>query len=1060
MRGSRLLALSLGVASFTGVACEKRIERPVEPRLTGGDFAYARCRTDWQALDLIPDAMCADRPRKLPLVTAGPAPAPVRGSAKPSGSAGLTRKELLAILQSGELRFLDQGVRTLEDAAAATPRDARLWNDLAVVYLVRAERRDDPRDLAWALSAAERALREDGALVEARFNRALALERLFLTEARQAWEEVRSAEPDSDWAREAEEHLAELDRLAHESSWDDHRERLERAALAGDTGQVEAIVRQFRKAAREHGELTLLGEWANALDQGDAGRAADRLRIARIIGAALIRLNGDRLLGDAVAAIDRASASGQVGRLRILVEGHLAFRDGHALYDQRGNMSVAAEKLAQAREALTRAGSPFAARAAFFLLCCDYFAGNYQRAFEGFERLAGEEPARSSPGLLGHALWMQALCRSTQSDLASAVDLQERALAVYRRAGERENVTVNMALLSEILRLLGQGREAWEHAYRALRDASQVHDLNLRSLIFWVAADAALRDGTPEAALALQREVVLHASRANPLRHVEALTWMGWIEAQAGRRAAALEVLRQAETELQTLDDPVQRQRREANLAVVEAALIKAEEPRRAISLLTSALTVYQAEENHIFALKALRERARAYRLAGDDARAEDDLWAGTAEYERLGANLRSEAARLAHLEELDEVFDEMISLQAERDPALGFAFADRARTRVLPGSVSRLWMPDPAARSRLLAAALQPLPLDEIRRQLPPGVSLVQLAVLPDRVLLWRLRRDRKTLDFFSQPIPRERLEELVTRFRLFDRASWEDASEELYDLLVRPWRAGVGEEERLVFVPDKVLHLVPFAALRDRETGSFLVEDHTIVIAPSATLYVNALGRQAGTTRAGLGRGLSVGDPAIDTGRFQTLLPLPGAAAEADRLAARTGAARLVGASATRSAFLAEAARAAWIHFAGHAVVDPRNPLLSSLILAPDGRGDSGLLTAREIYGLDLGGTHLVVLAACNSGREYVPGSEGVTSLARAFLAAGVPSVVASLRDVEDETTSRLFDAFHLNLRNGADPASALRAAQLVLLESGDEASRSPAAWAVFETIGASAR
>jgi CHAT domain-containing protein/tetratricopeptide (TPR) repeat protein len=1060
MRGSRLLALSLGLASFTGVACEKKVERPVEPRLTGGDFTYARCRTDWQAPDLVPDAVCADRPRELQLTAAGSAPIPVRGSAKPSGSADLAHRELLAVLRSGDPRFLDRAVRDLEDDTGAAPREARFWNDLAAVYLVRAERRDDPRDLVRALRAAERAVREDGALVEARFNRALALERLFLTEARQAWEEVWSAEPDSDWAREAQDHLAELDRLAEESSWDVHRERLERAARAGDAGQVVAIVRQFRQEAREHGELTLLGEWAKALDQGDAGRAADRLRVARAIGAALLRVNGDRLLGDAVVAIDRASASGQVGRLRTLVEGHLAFRDGHALYHQRGNMSVAAEKLVQAREALTRAGSPFAARAAFFLLCCDYFAGNYQRAFEGFERLAGEKPARSSPGLLGHALWMQGLCRSTLGDLAPAMDLQERSLAVYRRAGEKENAAVGMVLLSETLLLLGQGREAWEHAYRALRDASRVRNLNYRSLIFWVAADAALRDGAPEAALALQQEVVLHASQTTRLRHVEALTWLGWMQAHAGRRARALEALRQAEAELRGLDDPVQRQRREANLALVEATLIQEEEPRRAISLLTSALTIYQVEENHIFALRALRARARAHRQAGDDARAEADLWAGIAEYERLGANLGSETIRLAHLEETGEIFDEMISLQAERDPALGFAFADRARTRVLPGSASRLWTPDPAERSRLLAAALQPLPLDEIRRRLPPGVSLVQLAVLGDRVLLWRLRGDAKTLDFFSQSIPRERLEELVERFRRFELASWENASEELYDLLVRPWRAGVGEGERLVFVPDKVLHLVPFAALRDRETGSFLVEDHTIVIAPSATLYVNALGRQAGRTRAGLGRGLAVGDPAIDTGRFQTLLPLPGAAAEADRLAARTGAARLVGAAATRPVFLAEAGRAEWIHFAGHAVVDPRNPLLSSLILAPDGRGDSGLLTAREIYGLDLGGTRLVVLAACDSGREYVPGSEGVTSLARAFLAAGVPSVVASLRDVEDETTSRLFDAFHHNLRAGADPASALRAAQLALLASGDEASRSPAAWAVFETIGASAR
>jgi CHAT domain-containing protein len=1062
MKGPQLLALSLGLVGFTGVACENSIERPVEPRLTGS-FSYAPCRTDAEAPDLVPDAVCAEQSRRKDGKAKEPDLAPLRGGEEPSGSPAALREQGIRLMLAAEdLRALDRGVGILESAAAAEPGNARLWSDLAAAYLVRAQRGDDPRYLLRGLSTAERALRVDGSLPEALFNRALALESLFLTAAtRDAWRDYLGSDPGSDWAVEAQERLRARDRQqAVSDAPADILERLEKAAQTGDTAQVNAIVGSFRQMTREYAEQKVLGEWAEALAQGDPGRASRWLGIARILGETLVRVNGDRLIQDSVAMIDRISAQGNPGPLQSLIEGHRAFRDGYALYKGR-KTQPAAEKLEAAREALTRAGSPFAARAVFYLACCDYFARRYGKAFEDLERLTQALAGKSYPGLLGHTLWMQGLCASVDGRLAQGVELYERALAVYRRAGEKENVAACESLLAQTLGLLGHGRRAWEHGYRALRVAPQVRDPGIRSMIFMIAADSALADGAAEAALALQREAVLQASPASPLRRAETLTWLGWMEARAGSRERALGALRQAREQLREVEDSGQRQRREADIAGVEGTLVLAAEPRRAIALLSSALAAYQKEENHVFSLRMLLARARAERLAGEETLAEEDLRAGLAEYERLGANLPAEDVRLAHLEEMDEVFDEMIALQAERDPALAFAYADRARTRVLPGSASKLWTGDRAEASRLMAAEPEPLSLDEIRRRLPLGVSLVQFSVLPDRVLIWRIRRDG-SLDFFERHIRREELEERVLRLRRLSRSksgAWEAASRELFDLLVRPWLSQAGKDERLVFIPDKVLHLVPFAALQDRSTAHFLVQDHTIAVAPSATLYINAWERQRGTAWGNLSRGLVVGDPAVDRDLFPNLLPLPGAAAEAARLAALTGAVQLVGPAADRPAFLAEADRAEWIHLAGHAVIDPRNPLLSHLVLAPAGGGDPGMLTAREIYTLHLEDTRIVVLAACDTVRHYVPGSEGVTSLARAFHAAGVPTVVASLRAVDDTSTARLFDAFHSNLRAGDDPASALRNAQLSLLRSGDEADRSPAAWGMFEVIGASA-
>jgi CHAT domain-containing protein len=524
-------------------------------------------------------------------------------------------------------------------------------------------------------------------------------------------------------------------------------------------------------------------------------------------------------------------------------------------------------------------------------------------------------------------------------------------------------------------------------------------------------------------------------------------------------RAEALRDLQEARRLMEPLGSSGQLPVRRADTAMIEGSLLLREDPRRAISLLTSALAVYQEQKVPVLVLPALLARARARELAGDETGTEQDLREGLETYESLGKSLSGQSLRLAFLSTTSEVFDQMIAWQAKRDPDLAFAYADRALTRVLPGSASRLWLEDAAEKDRLLAAEPQPLPLREILPQLPADTTLVQFAVLPDRVLIWRLRREGSAL--YQQPIPRDALEQSVAKLQRSGRhetAAWRKSSAELFDLLVRPWLSGEKKGQRLVFVPDKVLHRVAFATLYDAAAGRFLIEDHTIACAPSATLYVNALARQRRLGKA-LGKGLVVGEPALDLEHFPTLLPLRAAAEEARRLVKLSGAVLLLEKDADKSSFLNAATHADWIHFAGHAVIDPRNLLLSKLMLAPGRDGDPGWLTAREIYSLKLDGTRLVVLAACDTGNEYVPGSDGETSLARAFLAAGVPTVVATLRDVDDETTARLFEEFHQRMLAGADPADALRDAQLAMLRSGREADRSPAAWGPFEVIGASA-
>jgi len=113
-----------------------------------------------------------------------------------------------------------------------------------------------------------------------------------------------------------------------------------------------------------------------------------------------------------------------------------------------------------------------------------------------------------------------------------------------------------------------------------------------------------------------------------------------------------------------------------------------------------------------------------------------------------------------------------------------------------------------------------------------------------------------------------------------------------------------------------------------------------------------------------------------------------------------------------------------------------------------------EDGLLTGLEASLLNLQGTELVILSACDSGTGEVKIGEGVMSLRRAFRIAGAESVLASHWPVNDKATSRLMTEFMRRWRAGEPRAQAWREAQLELLRSKDFSN--PYFWAAFTLTG----
>ncbi|HYC60320.1 MAG TPA: CHAT domain-containing protein [Thermoanaerobaculia bacterium] len=1015
-----VVALCIAVCTFATFCTQKDTEpakvwpRTVQPRLTGA--------ADWQECRAVP--MSGDRfveQFRCAVVKVAPA-------------------DCDAIIETHEqaLGLLTLHPPCTDAALSALERFARVdpnaMSDVVAAYIVRAQRQDRPSDLLRALEASDHAIAAAPQSPAAHFNRALAQEALgFNDDAIASWNAV-IAKDRTQWAREARE----------------HRDRLTRARAADGAAQWARVrsvndalplVEPFPSAA-----LKYLEEQALGLPQASI--------LARAISA---RLGGDPYAVELVDSFANA----------LVQKGYRAYRNGS--YEEAAAL-------------LERGGSPLALRARLsHITAVSYAPGGRDRAIAMLAPLEREARERGYRHLLVRIQWMRAFALAIQGRHLESLTEYEQATEEASRLRDGEALVALQSRMIGGFRVAGQHELAWRSVFPGWRYASSIVEARERLMLLGESAEVATELGYPRIALRYLDVIVALHQRAlaaippEDLAGIAALHRNLAIALRLRARTALLVDRRDAASadlaesirlldKTDNRDQNVLRSLRGRAEEVLGQSLL-ATDANGAAAAFSRSLD-FATDDYRTFRASLFVQRAQANQRAGKRAEAERDLRLGLEELQKeetriLQGRTRGEHEELwsAYFARFRQPYELLVgTLIDDGRAAEAFSFAERARAFELMDLVR------PYARDAFPSVDGR-VDLHRVQRELPAGTFLLEYMVLEDRTYTWVISRD--SFRIITQRANRDDIERwsaaLQEAARQRDEKAFEAGLYAPYDQLIAAPLAAIaglpnGRRPRLVFIPDGAMHGLPFSALRLSAKSRYLIQDHPVAVAGSATLYVFSLHRDRELAR---NRSiLIVGDPAFsdDLVVAHGLERLPRAQGEAERIRDlyKKDAETLIGDQATPARFLSRARVSGIVHVAAHAISNADAPTQSLLLLA-ESEEHAGTLDAKDLLTqLKLHETRLVALSACSSAGGLPVGPEGVAPLVRPLLAAGVPAVIGSLWDVEDATAEELMVSFHRHYRQGSDAAVALQAAQTELLGHRNPGLRSVFAWAAFQVVG----
>ena len=412
------------------------------------------------------------------------------------------------------------------------------------------------------------------------------------------------------------------------------------------------------------------------------------------------------------------------------------------------------------------------------------------------------------------------------------------------------------------------------------------------------------------------------------------------------------------------------------------------------------------------------------------------------------------------------------------------------------------------SARSSDFRVLSKPITVEQVQKSIPPGAVLLEFVLYqpfkvrlnkpwdPPRYAVYVLQRDG-TLNWSdlgeAAPIDSD-VETFRAALRDPARGDVKAIGRALDEKIMRPVRTLIGPTKQLFIAPDDILNLIPFAALVD-ERNKYLIENYSISYMTSGRdllrLESSSRAFTVPTILANPSYDLK-NKVSLESGNRRSLdftaltyPPLPGTMEEAAAIKTQLHEAQLLVQEQATEAAVKRLQSPRILHIATHGffLADQsedagpgdfrqlvkatdtnarplENPLLrSGLVLAgvkqrSSGGTEDGVLTALETAGLNLSGTQLVILSACETGLGDVANGEGVYGLRRSLVLAGSQTQVISLWKVSDRATRDLMTNYYRRLKNSEGRAEAFRQVQLEMLHGASYTH--PYFWASFILSG----
>ncbi len=355
-------------------------------------------------------------------------------------------------------------------------------------------------------------------------------------------------------------------------------------------------------------------------------------------------------------------------------------------------------------------------------------------------------------------------------------------------------------------------------------------------------------------------------------------------------------------------------------------------------------------------------------------------------------------------------------------------------------------------------AIQIDPLDLKASRNRMEEGDVIVQYIPMPKKLYIQLISKGKSGI--YEVNINREELIDSINvissdlayqsenlRAGDLNSVSYEPLSKErfndllsyLYERLLRPVEISLEDYENVYIAPVSSLNYIPFAALIDKESErkkTYAIEKFNIGYVSSLYLFQLITDKQSsGNTKA-----LFFGDPDGS---------LPGAREEVELIQSKfPGSISYYGNEAKSGKLMSEGQGNGIIHFATHGYLNDKS-LKDSWLLFSDKK-----MKLSEIYNLNLTGTSMVVLSAC----ETSLGGKGLeyATLARAFVNTGVPTILGTLWKVDDEASKELMVNFYSNLSDGKNKFQAMAEAQRLLIASNRSELNHPSKWAAYIVLG----